>query len=144
MQVQVMLRLYTMLLPNLRQAALRSRPTWAIPASPSPAAIEQLDASQAAVIAIIRQEAAAVLNVGQRLHSEGRLATPAPAAAPSPKNPLPSSIPLSPILATSSLHLDATWNMHLKAASILCRHCALTQQQRFCPAPVSTALALEQ
>ena len=62
-----------MLLPALRQAALQSRPRWADAAVLSPSAVQGVDACQEAVLASVRQEAAAVLNVGQRLHSEGQL-----------------------------------------------------------------------
>ena len=62
-----------MLLPALCQAALQSRPSWANAAVLSPSAVQGVDASQEAVLASVRQEAAAVLNVGHRLHSEGQL-----------------------------------------------------------------------
>lgn len=68
-QVQVMLRLYTTLLPPLRQAALQSRPDWAMPAAPDQ---QEFDAGQDEDMATVRQEAAAVLHVGHRLHSEGQ------------------------------------------------------------------------
>lgn len=64
-----MLRLYTTLLPSLRQAALQSRPSWA---TATASAQQESDANQDAMLATVRQEAAAVLNVGQRLHSEGQ------------------------------------------------------------------------
>lgn len=72
-QVQVMLRLYTMLLPALRQAALQSRPSWATASSVLSSAQQDIDSGPDEVLATVRQEAAAVLNVGQRLHSEGQL-----------------------------------------------------------------------
>ena len=72
-QVQVMLRLYTMLLPALRQAALQSRPSWATASSVLSSAQQDIDSGPDDVLATVRQEAAAVLNVGQRLHSEGQL-----------------------------------------------------------------------
>lgn len=70
-----------MLLPPLRQAALQTRPSWADAAVLSPSAAQGVDASQEAVLASVRQEAAAVLNVGQRLHSEGQLGSQCSAVA---------------------------------------------------------------
>ena len=69
MQVQVLLRLYTSLLPHLRHAALQARPSWAgeptLPDDSSP------DGAHDALHATIKREAAAVLNIGHTLHSEG-------------------------------------------------------------------------
>ncbi len=69
MQVQVLLRLYTSLLPHLRQAALQARPSWAgeptLPDDSTP------DGAHDALHATIKREAAAVLNIGRTLHSEG-------------------------------------------------------------------------
>ena len=69
-QVQILLRLYTSLLPNLRQAALQTAPSWAggrAAAEPQPGTNPDHDA----LAASIRREAAAVLNVGSVFHSEG-------------------------------------------------------------------------
>jgi hypothetical protein len=69
MQVQVLLRLYTSLLPHLRHAALQTRPSWAgepyLPDDSNP------DGAHDALHATIKREAAAVLNIGRALHSEG-------------------------------------------------------------------------
>ena len=68
-QLQILLRLYTSLLPSLRQAALQSTPAWASGAEAADALGSEM--SHDALAATIRQEAAAVLNVGQAFHSEG-------------------------------------------------------------------------
>lgn len=80
-QVQVLLRLYTSLLPHLRQAALQARPSWAgkpyLPGDSTP------DGAHDVLHATIKREAAAVLNVGHTLHSEDEevsLSTNAPAS----------------------------------------------------------------
>ena len=68
--MQILLRLYTSLLPNLRQAALHTAPSWAggcAAAEPGPGT----NSSHDALAATIRREAAAVLNVGRVFHSEG-------------------------------------------------------------------------
>ncbi|KAL0024265.1 hypothetical protein WJX79_000849 [Trebouxia sp. C0005] len=67
-QVQVLLRLYTSLLPHIRHAALQARPSWAgesyLPDDSTP------DGAHDALHATIKREAAAVLNIGHTLHSE--------------------------------------------------------------------------
>lgn len=65
----MLLRLYTSLLPALRQAALQSSPSWA----GSPEGKHALASHMAhdVLTATIRREAAAVLNVGRVFHSEG-------------------------------------------------------------------------
>lgn len=69
LQVQILLRLYTTLLPNLRQAALQTAPPWAggtaVEAEPG------TNACHDTLAATIRREAAAVLNVGHVFLSEG-------------------------------------------------------------------------
>lgn len=70
-QVQILLRLYTSLLPNLRQAALHTAPSWTgahAAADPVPGT----DSNHDALAATIRREAAAVLNVGRVFQSEGQ------------------------------------------------------------------------
>ena len=70
-QVQILLRLYTSLLPNLRQAALRTAPSWA-GAHTAAEPVPDTDSNHDALAATIRREAAAVLNVGRVFHSEGK------------------------------------------------------------------------
>ncbi|DBB17843.1 hypothetical protein WJX82_008236 [Trebouxia sp. C0006] len=74
-QVQVLLRLYTSLLPHLRHAALQARPSWAgeptLPDDSTP------DGAHDALHATIKREAAAVLNIGHTLHSEDEEVSPA-------------------------------------------------------------------
>lgn len=67
--MQVLLRLYTSLLPHLRRAALQTRPAWAGDSSME----EGLnpEGSQLSLVATIKREAAAVLNIGRVFHSEG-------------------------------------------------------------------------
>ena len=70
--MQILLRLYTTLLPNLRQAALICAPSWAgghASADPVPGTNPSHDDALAATI---RREADAVLNVGHVFHSEGK------------------------------------------------------------------------
>ncbi|KAA6425912.1 MAG: hypothetical protein FRX49_04287, partial [Trebouxia sp. A1-2] len=82
LHVQVLLRLYTSLLPHIRHAALQARPSWAgesyLPDDSTP------DGAHDALHATIKREAAAVLNIGHTLHSEDEevsLATNAPPSA---------------------------------------------------------------
>ena len=69
-QVQMLLRLYTSLLPSLRQAALQSIPAWAAGAADKDGLGLDMNYDHA-LAASIRREAAAVLNVGRVFHSEG-------------------------------------------------------------------------
>ena len=68
------MRLYTTLLPNLRQAALQTAPSWAGGAAVDPGPGTNM--CHDALAADIRREAAAVLNVGRVFHSEGTLQHP--------------------------------------------------------------------
>ena len=70
-QVQILLRLFTSLLPNLRQAALHTAPSWA-GGRAAAEAVPGTDSNHDALAATIRREAAAVLNVGRVFHSEGK------------------------------------------------------------------------
>ena len=65
----MLLRLYTSLLPGLRQAALQSSPSWAGSAEVKDALGSGM--ARDALAATIKREAAAVLNVGRVFHSEG-------------------------------------------------------------------------
>lgn len=69
MQVQVLLRLYTSLLPHVRHVALLTRPAWA--GSPHLQDGSAPDLAHDALEATIKREAAAVLNIGRAFHSEG-------------------------------------------------------------------------
>ena len=68
-QVQVLLRLYTSLLPHLRQVALQQRPGWALGTAEEASCGFEGDLE---LEATIKQESAAVLNIGHAFHSEGR------------------------------------------------------------------------
>ena len=69
--MQILLRLYTSLLPHLRQTALHTVPSWA--GGPGSAeARPGANSSHDDLAATIRREAAAVLNVGRVFHSEGK------------------------------------------------------------------------
>lgn len=69
MQVQVLLRLYTSLLPHVRHAALQTRPVWAGSSHLQDGSTPDL--AHDALEATIKREAAAVLNIGRAFHSEG-------------------------------------------------------------------------
>ena len=68
-QVQVLLRLYTSLLPHLRQVALQHRPAWALGTAEEASSGFEGDLE---LEATIKQESAAVLNIGHAFHSEGK------------------------------------------------------------------------
>ena len=80
LQVQVLLRLYTSLLPHLRHAALQARPSWA--GEPSLSRDSTSDGAHDALHATIKREAAAVLNIGHTLHSEGMQQINSPVLCP--------------------------------------------------------------
>lgn len=69
--MQILLRLYTTLLPNLRQGALNSAPSWAGGHAQADL-VAGTNPSHDALAATIRREADAVLNVGHVSHSEGK------------------------------------------------------------------------
>ena len=70
--MQILLRLYTTLLPNLRQAALKSAPSWAGGRDALAGPVAATNPSHDALAATIRREADAVLNIGHVFHSEGK------------------------------------------------------------------------
>ncbi|DBA87750.1 hypothetical protein WJX77_004203 [Trebouxia sp. C0004] len=108
-QVQVLLRLYTSLLPQLRHAALQARPSWAgepyLPDDSTP------DGAHDALHATIKREAATVLNIGHALHSEDEevsLAATAPASTQMfiPDSPRSSAPDTSTRLSTAQSMAD--------------------------------------
>ncbi|KAL3158276.1 hypothetical protein ABBQ38_010522 [Trebouxia sp. C0009 RCD-2024] len=88
-QVQILLRLYTILLPNLRQAALQTAPSWAGGAAVDPGPGTNM--CHDALAATIRREAAAVLNVGRVFHSEDEEVCVPTHAPPSVQPSIPDS-----------------------------------------------------